>query len=126
MMGTLTNSRTTIPWNNPNAPEGVRWIKAYDTDLDPIVKDSVIVTELPDADGKRMVGVSDDKDEKAPVLAFSRVEFTIFVEGVRSGQFDQFRATDEDMTTAGKAPTRVGSGRLAPRAGRSRVGRPGG
>ncbi len=107
-MGTLTNGRQSVPWSNPLAPDA-QWVKAYDTDLDPIVKDSVIVTALPDAeghpfariiDGTRMVGVSDDKDEDAPVLAFSRVEFQIFAEGIASGRFAEFYATDDEMAAA--------------------------
>ncbi|MET7363800.1 hypothetical protein ABZS76_35885 [Streptomyces sp. NPDC005562] len=48
-MGTLTNGRTTIPYEHHTAP-GLDWRKAGRTDLDPILK------ELPD--GEAMSGSS--------------------------------------------------------------------
>jgi hypothetical protein len=108
MSGTLTNGTHTVPWNNPLSP-GADWRKASRTDLDPIVKDCVIVAALPDAvdfghdsipDGTRMIGISDDKSENAPVLAFSRVEFRVFAEGIIAGEFTEYYATDDEMASA--------------------------
>jgi hypothetical protein len=110
MSGTLTNGTHTVAWSNPLAPRA-DWRKANRTDLDPIVKDCVIVAALPDAvgfghgsipDGTRMIGISDDKSEGAPVLAFSRVEFRAFAEGVIAGDFAEFYATDAEMSAAGR------------------------
>ncbi|MFC1416656.1 DUF397 domain-containing protein [Streptacidiphilus cavernicola] len=109
MTGTLSNGRQTVPWNNPLAP-GAQWFKASDTELDAILKNCVIVTVLPDStehtsvgipNGTRMVGISDDKDELAPVLHFSRAEFTIFARGIVSGQFVHLYASDDELTAAG-------------------------
>lgn len=112
-MGTLTNGSTTIPWTNPAAP-GLDWRKSSRTDLDPIVKDSVIVSPAQDAeghpharipDGTRMVAMSDDKAMDAPVLLFSRVEFTKFIEGAKAGEFDDLLATDAEMQAASELAT---------------------
>lgn len=107
-MGTLTNGTHVIDWNNPHAP-GLDWRKSSRTDLDPILKDCVIVADggvakgfphhsIPD--GTRLVVLSDDKDENGPVLAFSRAEFTKFVEGAKGGEFDYLLATDDEMEAA--------------------------
>ncbi|WP_149178859.1 DUF397 domain-containing protein, partial [Streptomyces sp. TRM49041] len=78
------------------------WRKSSRTDLDPILKDCVIVAAAPAAedhphphvpDGTRMVALSDDKDPGAPVLYFTRAEFTKFLDGAAAGEFDHLRAT---------------------------------
>ncbi|WP_418957239.1 DUF397 domain-containing protein [Streptomyces tritici] len=111
--GTISNGRTTKPYENANAP-GLHWRKAGRTDLDPILKDCVIVAEAPAAeghphasipDGTRMVALSDDKDPAAPVLYFSRAEFTKFLDGAAAGEFDHLRATDAEMEQAGSTAT---------------------
>ncbi|NUP65419.1 MAG: DUF397 domain-containing protein [Nonomuraea sp.] len=110
-MGTITNGRTVKPFENPHAP-GLDWRKSSRTDLDPIVKDCVIVAAAPDAvghphphvpDGTRMIAMSDDKDEHSPVLHFTRAEFTKFAQGIRAGEFDDLMATDAEMTDASAA-----------------------
>lgn len=110
-MGTLTNGKTTIDFENPAAP-GLDWRKSSRTDLHPIVKDCVLVAEAPDAvghphdripDGTRMIAMSDSKNEQGAVLSFSRVEFTKFVVGVKSGEFDDLLATEGEMQDASKA-----------------------
>ncbi|WP_327325601.1 DUF397 domain-containing protein [Streptomyces sp. NBC_01210] len=107
-MGTISNGSSTKPFENPHAP-GLDWRKSSRTDLDPILKDCVIVAEAPDAedhphpsiaDGTRMVALSDDKDETGPVLFYSRAEFTKFLDGALAGEFDHLRATDEEMKSA--------------------------
>ncbi|WP_223832160.1 hypothetical protein [Streptomyces venezuelae] len=107
-MGTLTNGRTTIPYDNWTAPH-LNWRKAGRTDLDPILKDCVILAEAPPAknhphhgipDGTRMIAISDDKDPAAPVLLMSRVEMTEFFDGVIAGDFDEFRATKDELDAA--------------------------
>ncbi|MGW7363269.1 DUF397 domain-containing protein [Streptomyces sp. NPDC054841] len=104
-MGTITNGRATEAYENHNAP-GMDWRKASRTDLDPIVKDCVIVAAAPDAkdhphprvpDGTRMVALSDDKDPASPVLYFTRVEFTKFAQGIKGGEFEDLMATDVEM-----------------------------
>ncbi|WP_418957223.1 DUF397 domain-containing protein [Streptomyces tritici] len=108
-VGTISNGRDTKVYRNVNAP-GLHWRKASRTDLDPILKDCVIVAEAPDAqdhphagipDGTRMIALSDDKDPAAPVLYFSRAEFTKFLDGAVAGEFDHLRATEEEMEQAG-------------------------
>ncbi|GGT26888.1 DUF397 domain-containing protein [Streptomyces purpureus] len=110
-MGTITNGRTSKPYENSNAP-GLAWRKASRTDLDPILKDCVILAVAPAAlghphphvpDGTRMVALSDDKDPDSPVLLFTRAELTKFVQGVKDGEFDDFLATDEEMDAASLA-----------------------
>ncbi|WP_055565918.1 DUF397 domain-containing protein [Streptomyces atriruber] len=112
-MGTLTNGRTTIPYDNWNAPT-LAWRKAGRTDLDPILKDCVILAEAPPAqghphhsipDGTRMIAISDDKDPAAPVLLMSRVEISKFFDGVIAGEFDEFRASAEELAVAAAEPT---------------------
>lgn len=107
-MGTISNGRTSKPFESSHAP-GLDWRKASRTDLDPILKECVILAEAPDAkghphfsipDGTRMVAVSDDKDTDSPVLYFSRAEITKFFEGVKSGEFDDLMATDQEMEQA--------------------------
>ncbi|MET8682876.1 DUF397 domain-containing protein [Streptomyces sp. NPDC004732] len=107
-MGTLTNGRTTIPYDNWNAPR-LDWRKAGRTDLDPILKDCVILAAAPPAqghphhsipDGTRMIAISDDKDPAAPVLLMSRVEISKFFDGVIAGEFDDFRASDDELQAA--------------------------
>ncbi|MEU3303907.1 MULTISPECIES: DUF397 domain-containing protein [unclassified Streptomyces] len=107
-MGTISNGRITKPFENAQAP-GLDWRKASRTDLDPILKDCVIVAEAPDAkdhphphvpDGTRMVALSDDKDDTGPVLYFTRAEIRKFFEGVRTGEFDYLMATDEELEHA--------------------------
>ncbi|AWI32497.1 DUF397 domain-containing protein [Streptomyces tirandamycinicus] len=107
-MGTISNGRTTKAYENPNAP-GLDWRKAGRTDLDPILKDCVILAAAPDAedhphphvpDGTRMVALSDDKDPAGPVLYFTRAEIRKFIEGVKAGEFDDLMATDEEMRQA--------------------------
>lgn len=104
-MGTLTNGTHVIEWNNPHAP-GLDWRKSSRTDLDPILKDCVIVADGGAAqgfphpsipDGTHLVVLSDDKDEQGPALTFSRAEFTKFVEGVKAGEFDALLATAEEL-----------------------------
>ncbi|QMU77466.1 hypothetical protein GXW83_18950 [Streptacidiphilus sp. PB12-B1b] len=73
MSGTLTHGRQTIAWNNPLAP-GTRWVKASETDLDPIVKNCVIVAELPDAEGHPSVP-----------------------DGIVAGEFTSFYPTDVEL-----------------------------
>ncbi|MEW2084614.1 DUF397 domain-containing protein [Streptomyces sp. NPDC005283] len=110
-MGTLSNGRGTVSFENLHAP-GLDWRKASRTDLDPILKDCVIVAEAPDAkdhphysipDGTRMVALSDDKDPNSPVLYFSRAEIRKFIEGAKDGEFDDLMATDEEMEQAAAA-----------------------
>lgn len=111
--GTISNGITTKPYENLNAP-GLGWRKSSRTDLDPILKDCVIVAEAPDAqdhphasipDGTRMVALSDDKDPAAPVLYFSRAEFTKFLDGATAGEFDYLRATDAELEQAAVVAT---------------------
>ncbi|MGW5737246.1 MULTISPECIES: hypothetical protein [Streptomyces] len=89
-MGTLTNGTTTIPYQYHAAP-GLDWRKARRTDLDPILKDRLILADAGVAkgyphdsipDGTRMVAISDDKDPKAPVLLMSRAVISKFFDGV--------------------------------------------
>ncbi|NUK22085.1 DUF397 domain-containing protein [Streptomyces lunaelactis] len=107
-MGTLSNGRGTVAFENSHAP-GLNWRKAGRTDLDPILKDCVILAEAPDAkdhphynipDGTRMVALSDDKDPTSPVLYFSRAEIRKFIEGAKDGEFDDLMATDTEMEQA--------------------------
>lgn len=107
-MGTLSNGHGTVPFDNALAP-GLDWRKAGRTDLDPIVKDCVILAEAPDAkdhpndripDGTRMVAISDDKDTDSPVLFMSRVEMSKFFDGVIAGEFDHLRASEEELQAA--------------------------
>ncbi|MGW7367451.1 DUF397 domain-containing protein [Streptomyces sp. NPDC054841] len=104
-MGTISNGRTTKAYENLTAP-GLDWRKASRTDLDPILKDCVILAAAPDAkdhahphvpDGTRMVALSDDKDPGSPVLYFTRAEIRKFLEGVKAGEFDDFMATDAEL-----------------------------
>ncbi|WPO76253.1 DUF397 domain-containing protein [Streptomyces sp. KN37] len=112
-MGTLTNGTSTIPYEHYTAP-GLDWRKAGRSDLDPIVKDCVILAAAPPAvghphhripDGTRMVAISDDKDPKAPVLLMSRVEISKFFDGVIAGEFDEFRASAEELDAATSGAT---------------------
>lgn len=107
-MGTISNGLASKPYENTNAP-GLDWRKSSRTDLDPILKDCVIVAAADDAqgqphfsipDGTRMVALSDDKDPSSPVLYFSRAEIRKFFEGVKAGEFDDLMATDEEMEQA--------------------------
>jgi hypothetical protein len=107
-MGTLSNGRGTVAFENANAP-GLDWRKAGRTDLDPIVKDCVILAAAPDAkdhphdripDGTRMVAISDDKDTDSPVLFMSRLEISKFFDGVLAGEFDHLRASEEELAAA--------------------------
>ncbi|MFP3992228.1 DUF397 domain-containing protein [Streptomyces sp. E11-3] len=107
-MGTISNGRTTKTYENLNAT-GLDWRKSSRTDLDPILKDCVILAAAPDAaghphpsvpDGTRMVALSDDKDPASPVLYFTRAEITKFFEGVKDGEFDDLTATGEEMAQA--------------------------
>lgn len=107
-MGTLTNGRTTIPYDNWTAPH-LDWRKAGRTDLDPILKDCVILAAAPPAadhphhsipNGTRMIAISDDKDPAAPVLLMSRVEISKFFDGVIAGEFDEFRASEDELKAA--------------------------
>jgi len=107
-VGTLTNGRTTIPYDHRTLP-GLDWRKASRTDLDPIVKDCVILAKAPIAkdhphdripDGTRMVAISDSKDPAAPVLLMSRVEISKFFDGVIAGEFDEFRASEDELAAA--------------------------
>jgi hypothetical protein len=114
-MGTLSNGRGTVAFENANAP-GLDWHKAGRTDLDPIVKDCVILAAAPDAkdhphdripDGTRMVAISDDKDTDGPVLFMSRVEISKFFDGVLAGEFDHLRASEEELAAALEIATAV-------------------
>ncbi|WP_405597579.1 DUF397 domain-containing protein [Streptomyces sp. NBC_01410] len=107
-MGTISNGHGTKSFENVHAP-GLDWRKSSRTDLDPILKDCVILAEAPDAkdhphdsipDGTRMVALSDDKDPNSPVLYFSRAEIRKFAEGIRDGEFDALMASDEEMEQA--------------------------
>lgn len=107
-MGTLSNGRGTVPFDNAHAP-GLDWRKAGRTDLHPIVKDCVILAAAPDAkdhphdripDGTRMVAISDDKDTDSPILYMSRVEISKFFDGVIAGEFDHLRASEEELQAA--------------------------
>jgi hypothetical protein len=107
-MGTLSNGRGTVAFENSNAP-GLDWRKAGRTDLDPILKDCVILAPAPTAqdhphdsvpDGTRMVAISDDKDPDSPVLHMTRVEISKFFDGVIAGEFDYLRATEEELRAA--------------------------
>lgn len=111
MSGTLTNGLAEIPFENSNAP-GRAWQKASRTDLHPIVKDCVLLSEAPDAqghpsdrvpDGTRMVSLTDSKHENGPVLDFTRVELTKFIEGAKNGEFDEFCASAEELAAAAVA-----------------------
>lgn len=107
-MGTISNGRAVKPFENSSAP-GLDWRKASRTDLDPILKECVILAEAPDAkghphfsipDGTRMVALLDDKDADSPVLYFSRAELRKFIEGAKDGEFDDLMATDAEMEQA--------------------------
>ncbi|MDI9885299.1 DUF397 domain-containing protein [Streptomyces sp. HNM0645] len=107
-MGTITNGKTTKTYENEQAP-GLDWRKASRTDLDPILKDCVILAAAPDAqghphphvpDGTRMVALSDDKDPDSPVLHFTRAEIRKFLEGAKAGEFDDLMATDAELQQA--------------------------
>ncbi|MGW2559465.1 DUF397 domain-containing protein [Streptomyces sp. NPDC001514] len=107
-MGTISNGRTTKAYENCNAP-GRDWRKASRTDLDPILKDCVIVAAAPGAkghphphvpDGTRMIEITDDKFPDSPVLGFTRAEFTKFAQGIKAGEFDDLMATDEELEQA--------------------------
>ncbi|MFI2367321.1 DUF397 domain-containing protein [Streptomyces sp. NPDC018833] len=107
-MGTISNGLAVKTYENTNAP-GLDWRKSSRTDLDPILKDCVILAAAPDAkghphphvpDGTRMVALSDDKDPSSPVLLFTRAEIRKFFEGVKAGEFDDLMATDEEMEQA--------------------------
>ncbi|GLW46610.1 hypothetical protein Stsp02_22720 [Streptomyces sp. NBRC 14336] len=110
-MGSITNGKVTLPFENANAL-GRSWRKASRTDLGPMIpdEDCVLVAAGPHAkdhphpkvsDGTRMIEVTDSKDPAAPVLAFTRVEFTKFCQGVKDGEFDDLMATDADLEGAG-------------------------
>lgn len=110
-MGTLTNGRSTIHYEQRTAP-GLDWRKAGRTDLDPILKECVILAAAPDAaghphhsipDGTRMIAISDDKDTNSPVLYMSRLEISKFFDGVVNGEFDEFRATEDELRDASVA-----------------------
>jgi hypothetical protein len=116
-MGTITNGRTTKPFENLNAP-GRSWRKASRTDLGPMIpdEDCVLVAAGADAkdhphpkvaDGTRMIELTDSKDVKAPVLAFTRTEFTKFADGIRAGEFDDLMATEDEMQAASTAAAPV-------------------
>ncbi|MFG3494298.1 DUF397 domain-containing protein [Streptomyces sp. NPDC047928] len=105
-MGTISNGHATKAYENVSAP-ALDWRKSSRTDLDPILKDCVILAAAPDAhghphhsipDGTRMVALSDDKDPTSPVLYFSRAEIRKFFEGVKDGEFDDLAATDEELS----------------------------
>ncbi|MFF1694939.1 DUF397 domain-containing protein [Streptomyces sp. NPDC058257] len=107
-MGTLTNGTTTIPYQHDTAP-GLDWRKAGRTDLDPILKDCVILADAgiatghPHAgipDGTRLIAISDDKDPKSAVLLMSRVEISKFFDGVITGEFNEFRASEDELRAA--------------------------
>ncbi|SBT89360.1 protein of unknown function [Streptomyces sp. DI166] len=109
-MGSICNGKVTVPFENANAL-GRSWRKASRTDLGPMIpdEDCVLVAAGPDAeghphpkvlDGTRMIEVTDSKDPAAPVLAFTRVEFTKFAEGIKAGEFDDLMATDADLEGA--------------------------
>lgn len=110
-MGTLTNGRTTIAYHKPGGPS-LDWRKAGRTDLDPILKECVILAEAPPAqghphpsipDGTRMVAISDDKDPHSLVLYMSRVEISKFFDGVMNGEFDYLRANADELEAAAAA-----------------------
>ncbi|HET6354841.1 DUF397 domain-containing protein [Streptomyces sp.] len=56
-------------------------------------------------DGTRLVAISDDKTPGAPVLTFTRAEIRKFLDGVQQGEFDEFRATDEELQAAAESAT---------------------
>jgi hypothetical protein len=110
-MGTISNGISSKPYDNVHAV-GLDWRKSSRTDLDPILKDCVILAAAPEAhghphysipDGTRMVALSDDKDTASPVLYFSRAEIRKFLEGAKAGEFDDLMATDEEMEQAAAA-----------------------
>ncbi|TXS55247.1 DUF397 domain-containing protein [Streptomyces sp. t39] len=110
-MGTITNGITTKAHEQTAAP-GLDWRKSSRTDLDPILKDCVIVAAAPAAqghpsphvpDGTRMIALSDDKDPGSPVLYFTRAEISKFFDGVQAGELDEFRATAEELEAASAA-----------------------
>lgn len=110
-MGTITNGITTKLHTQTQAP-GLDWRKSSRTDLDPILKDCVILAPADNAtghpsphvpDGTRMVALSDDKDPNSPVLLFTRAEISKFFDGVVAGEFDDLRATAEELEAASAA-----------------------
>lgn len=112
-MGTISNELTTKAYENVNAP-GLDWRKSSRTDLDPILKDCVILADAGVAkdfghahvpDDARLVAMSDDKTPGAPVLTFTRAEISKFLDGVQQGEFDEFRATDEELQAAAESAT---------------------
>ncbi|MFG2496803.1 hypothetical protein ACGFSB_01075 [Streptomyces sp. NPDC048441] len=48
-----------------------------------------------------MIAISDDKDPSAAVLLMSRVEISKFFDGVIAGEFDDFRASEDELQAAG-------------------------
>jgi hypothetical protein len=110
-MGTISNGKSKKAYDQSNAP-GLDWRKSSRTDLDPILKDCIILAVAPDAkdhphgsipDGTRMIALSDDKDLDSPVLLFSRAELTKFVQGVKAGEFDDLLATEEELEAIAEA-----------------------
>lgn len=110
-MGTITNGISTKAYEQTEAP-GLDWRKSSRTDLDPILKDCIIIADAGQAkdhphphvpDGTRMIALSDDKDPNSPVLHFTRAELTKFIEGAKAGEFDDLLATPEELEEAAKA-----------------------
>ncbi|CAM5288475.1 hypothetical protein SALBM135S_03617 [Streptomyces alboniger] len=50
-----------------------------------------------------MVAISDDKDPDSPVLLMSRVEISKFLDGVVDNEFDEFRASADELDAAAAA-----------------------
>ena len=108
MRGSSTSARQRSRPARANAV-GLDWRKSSRTDLDPILKDCVILAAAPDAkehpypsipDGTRMVALSDDEDPASPVLYFTRAEISKFLDGAAAGEFDDLRATDAELEQA--------------------------
>lgn len=113
VMGTITNGSATKAHEQTQAP-GMNWRKSSRTDLDPILKDCVIVADAGVSkdhphphvpDGTRMIALSDDKDANSPVLMFTRAELTKFLQGAKAGEFDDLMATEEELKAAAEAGT---------------------
>lgn len=73
-------------YTNTSRPE-LDWIKGNRTDLDPIVKDCVLLAK----DGD-MISLTDSKSPASAVLQFKPSEIQAFVQSAKDGDFDHLVA----------------------------------